>query len=127
MNQNLLKQALGIDLNDRISITKVKNGYNIRFRKTLVSKYLVDTLKPEEYKSGPEVSICFRCKCLTYIHHHHVIPKSAGGGDDIDNLIPLCFHCHVGNDGIHNGKWCIEELVPESVITMLKKRYKVIR
>ncbi len=25
---------------------------------------------------------------------HHIVPRNQGGGDDVDNLIPLCFDCH---------------------------------
>lgn len=119
MDYQKIKEGLGIEDNSRISVSKVSGGYNIRIREN----------KP--LKSRPKFNIlherCLRCGDGLHIHPHHIIPRSAGGGDEVDNIIPLCFKCHVGDEGIHNNKWKIEELIPLSHIMDLKRRYKIIK
>lgn len=130
MNKDLVKKALDIDPGEIIYITKVSRGFNIRTTR----KYKENTSgingKPffKILKSaGEDPKRCRKCfakvkKC----HPHHIIPKSAGGKDDPDNGIFLCFDCHVGINGIHNGKWDILDIVHPSKYVELERRYKLL-
>lgn len=44
-----------------------------------------------------------RCTSDPMPEPHHIRPKSVGGDDVPENLIRLCFHHHLGNDGVHRG------------------------
>jgi 5-methylcytosine-specific restriction endonuclease McrA len=37
---------------------------------------------------------CVYCDCKHSLNAHHIISKSQGGGDELYNLITLCFKCH---------------------------------
>lgn len=119
MNHDLIKEGLGIPSNRRIRITPVSNGFNIR----LLNNYLVE-------EGGQRESCvegrCDKCGCFGSMHRHHIIPKSAGGKDDPDNQILLCKYDHVGDNGIHFGKWAITDVVCEDKLFELKIRYGVI-
>lgn len=118
MDQRLIKEGLGIDEDVRIAITPVAHGWNIRIKQTK---------KPKVHKRNKDemtVAQCAKCGTVTYCHYHHVIPVSAGGGDESDNKRPLCFDDHVGDNGIHHGKWKIEDIIPAFQMDILKERYK---
>jgi 5-methylcytosine-specific restriction endonuclease McrA len=121
MNFNEIKKVFNVDDDDRISVTKVTNGWNVRILKKYRKKesFTEKILK----KSSRFLRKCCRCGKTERCHPHHIIPKSAGGKDDFDNFISLCFDCHVGNDGIHNGKWKIESIVGKDTLNTLSKEY----
>ena len=37
---------------------------------------------------------CVLCGYSSNLHIHYIKTKGAGGGDEIENLITLCFGCH---------------------------------
>jgi 5-methylcytosine-specific restriction endonuclease McrA len=44
---------------------------------------------------------CRHCKSRGPLHPHHLKYKSQGGGDELSNLITLCFICHrAHHDGL---------------------------
>jgi 5-methylcytosine-specific restriction endonuclease McrA len=103
-----LKEILDIGDYQQITVTKVTNGYNIRFR----------------HKANTTRLRCMKCGKIDNCERHHVIPKSAGGRDDQDNLIDLCRKCHKDK---HDSKWEIEEVVPVEKLEILRRRYNVIK
>ena len=130
MDHAKIKEALGISSNVRIYVSKVSGGWNIRLaseQKINKSKHSPDSKSFTQIliDAGENPYICKRCQCksTSKLHPHHIIPKSRGGRDDSYNGIFLCFNCHVGDDGIHNGKWDIEDLIPYHVLGELKARY----
>lgn len=125
-NIALLKDIFGLKERDKLSITKVSNGWNLRVRK------LVKPVGPEKdfrtilIEAGEDMTVCRKCGAKTYCHPHHIIAKSAGGKDEKCNGMPLCFDCHVGDNGIHLGKWSMLDIISEDFHFELKKRYGVI-
>ena len=127
MDSNLIRQAFGIKDNEHFKVSKTTNGWNVRLIKPIVSKSRSGvSFRDRMILAGKNMNRCEKCGNTTYCHPHHIVPQSAGGGDDIDNCLSLCFDCHVGDVGIHNNCWSINELMDEDVLMMLKKRYKVI-
>ena len=118
MDQKLIKVGLGIEDKD-IVVTKVSNGFNIRIKKP--KKIKIHKKNKEEMT----VALCRKCGRVTYCHYHHITPISRGGGDEILNKIPLCFEDHVGDNGIHLGKWKIEEVMAQSELNHRKETYGI--
>lgn len=46
------------------------------------------------------------------LHLHHVIRRSQGGTDTVDNLVALCFGCHMA---LHDGDIKIEDFVKDYI------------
>ena len=120
INEELVKRAFGIPSENRISISRVSSGWNIRIKKAEKKKV------HKKNKEEMVVTQCRKCGRVTYCHYHHIIPISAGGGDEMKNKLPLCFDDHVGDNGIHDGKWKIEEIVDHFQLTELKKEYGIL-
>ncbi len=123
-----IKEIFGVSPKARISVTPVKAGWNIRIHKPkLVRKYKSNgnemSFRDKMEDDCINMNKCLKCGEEEYCHPHHIIPKSAGGQDESDNGLPLCFDCHVGDNGIHQGKWVITDVVPQSVVNGLKRRY----
>lgn len=110
INVAAVKQLFGIDPGVRVRVHKLKNGFKIVLINTRGRLHIGHR--------------CERCGSTINLHPHHIIPRSAGGGDEDDNLLTLCFRCHVGDDGIHLKKWEITEIVDVSKYEELKERYK---
>lgn len=122
MNEAMELSAALID-HKSVVVTRVSNGWNVRFKKS--AKPAPDRSPDRQYE--PLENYCLKCRRFTQVYYHHVVSKGAGGGDDFDNKIPLCEDCHTGNNGLHAGKWKIEEVVPEYKLAELKIRYNVRR
>lgn len=60
---------------------------------------------------------CRNCKSRNNLHPHHVVFKSHGGEDELNNLITLCYCCHM--DGVHRGNLQVE------IIEVLKDDVRV--
>ena len=128
MDFNLLKQALEINETTNIRVSKTSNGWNIRVVEPIRLKHRNGvSFRDRMVLAGKNMERCEKCGAVTYCHPHHIVPQSAGGGDDIDNCLSLCFDCHVGDRGIHNGCWSVGDLVDEDMLMKLKKRYGVIK
>jgi len=124
INEDKIKESLGLLPSARLRITKVTNGWNIRVIKPSIikdKKNFSQILKD----AGHNSTVCRCCHKKTYCHPHHIIPKSAGGQDDPDNGVFLCFDCHVGDNAVHDGRWQIESIVHPNLIKELKERYKL--
>lgn len=130
MNQQLLKEALGIEPNTRISVTKVSGGWNVRLASAQKINQTKHSSNSKSFTqilidSGKNPYYCERCQEMrsSLCHPHHIVHKSAGGKDDADNGLFLCFTCHTGTQGVHNGFWSIEEVIPTEKLEELKQRY----
>lgn len=114
---------------ENLVVTRVSNGWNVRMKRAPVR---TDSAGNSQ---EPLYNFCFKCRHHRKVHYHHIISKSAfkshmhGGvtGDELDNKIPLCDECHVGGNGIHAGKWKIEEVIPHEKLVELRIRYGVRR
>lgn len=126
MDIDKIKQGLDLPDNSRISVTKVSRGFNIRIVDSGERKKTPSFHEVME-SAGHDMTRCAKCGTHSYCHAHHIIPKSAGGQDDPENGILLCMGCHVGDNGIHNSKWSILDVVGEDHLFALKKKYGVIR
>lgn len=51
---------------------------------------------------------CERCHCRAYGEPHHIFTRGSNGGDIQENLIQLCFDCHLG---AHDGRIGQRELI----------------
>lgn len=127
MNKDLIKQALDIDQNEIIYITKVAGGFNIRLSK--INNKNLNRIKEKSFLKklkayGESPNLCRKCFTKTRCHPHHIIPKSSGGRDEPDNGVFLCFSCHVGDNGIHNNKWDILDIITPEHYAKLKRRYQ---
>ena len=60
--------------------------------------------------------LCYR-QCIAP-EYHHVIFRSQGGGDTVDNILTLCFDCHIR--GIHGGGKDAQRLREKAVESMAK-------
>ncbi len=121
MNLDKVKEGLDLPKYTKIMVTKVTNGFNIRIKAD--NKPKIRSFN----NTGPKVTRCAKCGEIQYCHDHHIIPISAGGKEDDDNRLPLCFNDHVGNNGIHNGKWKVEDIVPIQKLHELQIRYNIIK
>lgn len=132
IDYELLKKSLGLAEGVKIKVKSTKSGYVV----TYVQKYGIDKRTKEKsilfwYSVPYTAKKEFPCKhcgdklSFDEINFHHIIFKSAGGLDDYDNLIPLCFQCHVGDRAIHANKWDIVKVVKEDHYLMLKGRYGI--
>ncbi len=115
---------------ENLVVTRVSNGWNVRMKRTPVR---VDSAGNSQ---EPLYTFCFKCRHHRKVHYHHIVPRGAfkgknlpGGytGDEPDNKIPLCDECHVGGNGIHAGKWKIEDVLPHEKLVELRIRYGVRR
>jgi len=123
--EDYIKKAFDLLPSSRLNIRKVTGGWNIRVIKPSVTKDEFKTSFREILENGGhDPNRCMKCGISAYCHPHHIIRKSAGGQDDSDNGVFLCFDCHVGSNGIHNGVWYIEDIIPDSILVMLSERYK---
>jgi len=46
---------------------------------------------------------CAICFSPAMKNEHHWITVGAGGSSHPDNLVPLCFNHHMGDEGVHRG------------------------
>jgi 5-methylcytosine-specific restriction endonuclease McrA len=100
-----LLDLLGLDIKSKVKMRKNKNaliitiGLNNGIDPEIKKQVLKRCYGSQEYK-------CLKCgkypQPKSELHFHHVVYRSSGGDDSPDNLIPLCFNCHTGNNGVHN-------------------------
>lgn len=137
-----VKEGLGLSEDIKIVINKNDHGFSIKIQnrshsigrkigrqnKNQGKKVIVKTFHEILVDQGLyQPDICYKCKAHCTCEAHHIVPRSAGGKDDPDNGVWLCNRCHVGDGGIHLGKWKIEEIIEEIHLHELKIRYGVIR
>ncbi len=115
----IIKQLFNIE--EGIIISKVVNGYNIRYKPQMIKAVNYVNLFWNE-----EERFCRKCGYTYDLHFHHIVSKAAGGKDEKENGLILCFDCHVGNNGLHKGKWRIGEIVPHYKIKRLQCKYGVV-
>ena len=77
----------------------------------------------QEYKAllgaiwGRDRGVCQLCYRDTIVpEFHHAIYRSQGGGDTLDNMLLLCFDCHIR--GIHGGGKDAQKLREAAVTKM---------
>ena len=80
-------------------------------------------LTPKKYKElcsqvwGRDRGVCQLCYRDTIVpEFHHAIYRSRGGGDTLDNMLLLCFDCHIR--GIHGGGKDAQKLREAAVTKM---------
>jgi hypothetical protein len=125
-----LKESLGIDSSLKVTVKPISGGFKIMVgRNHRQAKSLLPLLRGTVrlYWFGSSYTHkCIKCNIETDdLHYHHIVFRSAGGLDDPDNLLPLCFDCHVGNNAIHNNKWDISSVVDNDKLMELRMRYNV--
>jgi len=60
----------------------------------LIKRKRLKNLKNHEEAKKLDKYRCVLCGTGYNIHIHHIRSRGAGGGDEIENLITLCFNCH---------------------------------
>ncbi len=121
-----IKDALGIGRDTKISIKQVSGGYKIDvISNTNDVLNLAKSASNLYWFGNSKIARCVKCNTQYKIHYHHIIFRSAGGEDDPDNLLPLCFNCHVGDNGIHSNKWNVDDLVGIDKMNELRSRYGI--
>lgn len=129
----LIKQGLGLPEDAKIKVKPSSGGYTISYvQKSIgISKEVKRNSILFWYSVPYNLKKSFPCKhCgqhldFDQINFHHIIFKSAGGRDEFDNLLPICFHCHVGDRAIHANKWHISEVVGHVHLENLRERYGI--
>jgi len=125
LDLQLLKQALNIDENAKITVSKIRDGYKISINQEKGVPPQTRTAAFNFWLAKGK-SFCYKCRIDTpknKLHLHHIIYKSSGGKDIAINLLPLCFNCHTGNNGIHLGKWKIESIITGEHLELLRKEH----
>lgn len=126
MDLSLLKQSLNIDENAKITVSKIRDGYKISINQEKGVPPQTRTAAFKYWCGENKKTFCYKCKQTipkNKLHLHHIIYKSAGGKDIAINLLPLCFNCHTGNNGIHLGKWKVEGLLKGEHLELLRKEH----
>jgi len=124
-NKELLA-FLGLDKKSKIKVRKNKNAL-------IITIGLNDGIDPEIKRIvlkrcyGSQEYKCLKCgrypQNKSDLHFHHIVYRSSGGDDSPDNLIPLCFNCHTGNNGVHNHKWLVSDLIGEEAYDKIAAKY----
>ena len=95
-----------------------KNSYSSRFEKKQKSTGIILTKKCKIISKENILAIKKRCceLCNNYANElpHHIRTTGSGGDDIKENLIQLCFKCHIK---AHSG-----EIKKESLFTIVAKR-----
>ena len=76
-------------------------------------------LRDRQATKAARKEYCEVCGMKAYSGAHHVNPVSEGGPDMVENLIQLCFDCHIGK--AHGGHYSREYLF--SIIALREGRY----
>lgn len=129
IDRQKLKEALDIPDDVSIVLLSTSSGFHIKVNPNhgLTTRQIDQCLIYWSSRIVLKKNIlCLKCKTMVpvkHIHWHHIVFRSAGGGDEPDNLAPLCFHCHVGDNAIHDLKWNILDVISKEKYGELKDRY----
>lgn len=132
MDYDLLKEALGVSKQTKLRLRKLSSGYYIYYEPEHGIPTDTRHRSIEEWYAIPfskgKLWSCKKCGSkleFEDINFHHIVFRSAGGLNDPDNLLPLCFHCHVGDGGVHRHVWNVEDVIGIGKLNELRERYGV--